>query len=65
MKKDWFYLKDAETGEYLIKWIDTETVEEGYSFGEKATVFRDEHIEKMPVGIQVGIKEGSIVKGAV
>lgn len=65
MKKDWFYLKDTETGEYLISWIDTDTVEKGYCFGEKVTMFCDENIGTLPTGIQIGIKEGSIVKEAV
>lgn len=65
MNKDWFYLKDAETGEYLVSWIDTDTGEKGYCFGEKATVFRDGNIGTLPTGIQIGIKEGSIVKEAI
>lgn len=65
MKKDWFYLKNTKTGKYLIKWIDTETVEEGYSFGEKATMFTDDNIGKLPVFIQMDIEDGYIVKEAI
>lgn len=62
MNKDQFYLKNTETGEYLLCKVDALTKVIMFGFGEKATKFSKEDIKELPFFIRKDIEKGIIVK---
>lgn len=65
MKTNWFYLKDVETGRYLIREFDSELGEDRYHFGRKVSMFTDDNIDKVSSPFKEMIEDGTVVKEAV